>query len=215
MLAFAECRTGRRPSALALDELDAPLVLDFLDHLETERGNGARTRNARLAAIRSFMRYAAVRAPASLPVTQRVLAIPSKRFDQPILGFLTCPEVTAVLDAPDRSKWSGHRDAALLTTLYNTGARVSEITALRVQDLLLHRETAVHLRGKGRKERVVPLWKSPAVVLRHWLDRVGLRPEDPLFPNRAGKPLSRSGVRDRLARAVGAAAQQPSRSARP
>jgi integrase/recombinase XerD len=103
LLAFAEQHTGRQPSALSLSDLDAPLVLDFLDHLETQRNNGPRTRNARLAAIRSFMRYACVRDPACLPVAQRVLAIPTKRFDQPVLGFLTREEVAAILHAPDRS----------------------------------------------------------------------------------------------------------------
>ena len=205
LLAFAERRSGKRPSALSLCDLDAPLVLDFLDYLETDRGNGARTRNARLAAIRSFMRYVSVRDPASLPIAQRVLAIPTKRFDQPVLGFLTREEVGAILDAGDHSTWSGHRDAVLLATLYNTGARVSEITGLRVRDVLLDRETAVHLHGKGRKERVVPLWRNTAAALRGWLTRTRLDPDAPVFPSRAGMALSRSGVRDRLKRAVAAA----------
>ncbi|CAN5903298.1 tyrosine-type recombinase/integrase [soil metagenome] len=208
LLGFAERRTGKQPSALSLADLDAPLVLDFLDYLETERGNGPRTRNARLAAIRSFMRYASVRDPASLPVAQRVLAIPSKRFDRPVLGFLTREEVAAILDAPDRGTWSGHRDAVLLATLYNTGARVSEITGLRARDVLLDRQTAVHLHGKGRKERAIPLWKSTATELRGWLQRTRPDPDAPVFPNRAGTPLSRSGVRDRLERAVSVATRR-------
>jgi integrase/recombinase XerD len=206
LLAFAGQRTGKQPSALSLADLDAPVVLDFLDHLESDRGNGARTRNARLAAIRSFMRYASVRDPASLPIAQRVLAIPTKRFDRPVLGFLTREEVAAILDAPDRSTWSGHRDAVLLATMYNTGARVSEITGLRVRDVLLDRQTAVHLHGKGRKERAIPLWKSTATELRGWLQRTRPNPQAPVFPNRAGTPLSRSGVRYRLERAVAVAA---------
>lgn len=208
LLAFAEQHTGKRPSALSLADLDAPLVLDFLDHLESERSNGARTRNARLAAIRSFMRYISVRDPASLPIAQRVLAIPAKRFDRPVLGFLTREEMAAVLDAPSSSTWSGHRDAALLATIYNTGARVSEIAGLRVRDVLLDREMAVHLHGKGRKERVVPLWKSTAATLRVWLSRTKSGPEAPVFPNRAGTAISRSGVRDRLDRAVAMAARR-------
>jgi integrase/recombinase XerD len=148
LFGFIEQRAGKPPSALQLADLDAPLVLDFLDHLETGRGNTTRTRNARLAAIHSFMRYAAVRDPASLPVTGRVLAIPAKRFDRPMLGYLTRDQVAAILAAPDRGTWSGHRDAVLLATAYNTGARVSEITALRVRDVLLDRNTAVHLHGK-------------------------------------------------------------------
>lgn len=208
LLAFAEQRTGKHASALSLADLDAPLVLDFLDYLQSERGNGARTRNARLAAIRSFMSYASVRDPASLPVAQRVLAIPPKRFDQPVLGYLTREEVNAVLAAPDRSTWSGQRDAVMLATMYNTGARVSEITDLRVRDVLLDRQVAVHLHGKGRKERAIPLWKSTASELRDWLRQIDNDPTAPVFPNRAGKPLARSGVRDRLDRAVSKATQR-------
>jgi site-specific recombinase XerD len=207
LLGFAEQRTGRPPSALSLADLDAPLVLDFLDHLETGRGNTARTRNARLAAIHSFMRYAAVRDPASLPVTARVLAIPAKRFDRPVLGYLTREQVTAILAAPDQRTWSGRRDAALLATGYNTGARVSELAELRVRDVLLDRQTAVHLHGKGRKQRVLPLWKTTAAQLRDWLSQISSAPGAPVFPNRAGKPLTRSGIRDRLDRAVTIAEQ--------
>jgi site-specific recombinase XerD len=201
-LAFAQERTGKRPTDLALGDLDAPLVLDFLDHLESERGNGARTRNTRLAAIRSFMAYASVRDPASLAVAQRVLAIPSKRFDHPVIGYLTRDEMSAVIAAPDRSTWSGRRDACLLATMYNTGARVSEITGLCVSDVLLERQCAVHLRGKGRKERVIPLWKTTAAELRSWLGEIDSALTAPVFPNRAGRPLTRTGVRDRLDRAV-------------
>jgi site-specific recombinase XerD len=204
---FAEQRTGRPPSALSLAGLDAPLVLDFLDHLEIQRGNTARTRNARLAAIHSFLRYAAVRDPASLPITARVLAIPAKRFDRPVLGYLSREQVAAILAAPDRRTWSGRRDAVLLATAYNTGARVSELTALRVRDVLLDRQTAVHLHGKGRKQRVIPLWKTTAAQLRAWLDQINSAPGAPVFPNRAGAPLTRSGIRDRLDRAVAVASQ--------
>ena len=153
LLGYVAERTGRTPSALTLSDLDAPMVLDFLDHLETKRGNSARTRNLRLAAIRSFMRYASLREPTLLPVAQRVLAIPAKRFDRPVLGYLSRGEVTAIINAPDRSTWSGQRDAVLFAVLYNTGARVSEITRLRVDDVLLDRASAVLLHGKGRKER--------------------------------------------------------------
>jgi integrase/recombinase XerD len=176
LLGFAGDRTGRSPAALELADLDAPLVLDFLDHLETVRGNSARTRNARLAAIHSLMRYAAVRDPASMPVTARVLAIPAKRFDRPVLGYLTREQVAAILAAPDRGTWSGHRDQVLFATAYNTGARVSELTALRARDVLLDRQTAVHLHGKGRKQRAIPLWKNTAAELRGWLDRINAAP---------------------------------------
>jgi len=207
LLAFVEQRTGKPPCALQLSDLDAPLVLDFLDYLEAERGNSVRTRNARLAAIHSFMHYASVRDPSTLPVTQRVLAIPSKRVDRPVLGYLNREQVAAILDAPDRSTWSGHRDAVMLATTYNTGARVSEIIGLRGRDVLLDRQMAVHLHGKGRKERVIPLWKSTASQLRGWLERIDPPPQASVFPNRAGRPLTRSGVRDRLERAVAAAEQ--------
>jgi integrase/recombinase XerD len=207
LLTFAGRSAGKVPSALSLADLDAPIVPGFLDHLESERGNSARTRNARLAAIRSFMACASVRDPASLPIAQRVLAIPAKRFDQPVPGYLTRDEMASVLAAPDRSTWSGQRDAVLLAAMYNSGARVSQITSLRVRDVLLDRAVAVHLHGKGRKERAIPPWKSTAAELRGWLRRIGQDPAAPVFPNRAGRPLARSGVRDRLERAVSAAAQ--------
>jgi site-specific recombinase XerD len=207
LLGFAERRTGKPPSALQLRDLDAPLVLDFLDHLENDRGNTIRTRNARLAAIHSFMRYAALRDPTSLPLTARVLAIPAKRFDRPVLGYLSREQVAAILAAPNPKTWSGHRDRALLATAYNTGARVSELTALRVRDVLLQGQLAVHLHGKGRKERVIPLWKNTAAELRGWFNRTNAQPDAPTFPNRNGAVMSRSGVRDRLDRAVAAARQ--------
>jgi integrase/recombinase XerD len=207
LFAFTEQRTGKPPCALQLNDLDAPLVLDFLDHLEADRGNSVRTRNARLAAIHSFMRYASLRDPTALPIAQRVLAIPSKRLDRPVLGYLSREQVAAILDAPDRGTWSGHRDAVMLATTYNTGARVSEITGLRARDVLLDRQMAVHLHGKGRKERVIPLWKSTASQLRDWLQRISPPPQAPVFPNRAGQPLTRGGVRDRLKRAVAVAEQ--------
>jgi integrase/recombinase XerD len=208
LLGFGQLRTGKPPSALVLADLEAPLVLDFLNHLETERGNTARTRNAWLAAIHWFMRYAALRDPAPSPITARVLAIPAKCFDRPVLGYLTREQVTAILAAPDRRTWSGRRDATLLATAYNTGARVSELTTLRVRDVLLDRQTAVHLHGKGRKQRVIPLWKTTATELRAWLPQINSTPDAPVFPNRTGRPLTRSGVRDRLDRTVAIATQR-------
>ncbi len=208
LLGFAERRTGKSPSSLTMCDLDAPCVLEFLDHLERERHNCPRTRNARLAAIRSFMRYASLRDPASLPIAQRVLGIPTKRFNCPILGFLSREEVEAILHAPDRSTWSGQRDAVLLATLYNTGARVSEITGLQVRDVTLDCQVVVQLHGKGRRDRVVPLWKSTASALRAWLAHIARTPDAPAFPSRAGRRLSRSGVQDRLRRAVATAAKR-------
>jgi site-specific recombinase XerD len=180
-LLYAESRTKKAASALAVDDLDAPLILGFLDHLERERGNGARTRNARLAALRSFLRYAAPHAPESLPVIQRALAIPTKRFDRPLLGFLTREEVEAILGAPDRSTWSGHRDQVLFATLYNTGARVSEIIGVRVGDVALDRAPSIQLHGKGRKDRALPLWKDTAKRIAEWLQRIDQTPTAPLF----------------------------------
>jgi integrase/recombinase XerD len=198
LLRYVELRTGRTPSALTLDDLDAPTVLSFLDHLETERGNSPRTRNLRLTAIRSFMRHVSVRDPSALPIAQRVLAISTKRFDRPVLDYLTREEVEALLDVSDRTTWSGQRDAVLFAVLYNTGARVSEATGLSVRDVLLDRASALRLHGKGRKERVVPLWKSTAAQLRAWLVRIDQSPQAPVFPNHAGQRLSRSGVEKRL-----------------
>ncbi len=214
-LGYAAQRIGRTPSALTVSDLDAPMVLDFLDHLETERGNSPRSRNLRLTAIRSFMRYASLREPTLLPIAQRVLAIPVKRFDRPVLGYLSREEITAIIDAPDRTTWSGQRDAVLFAVLYNTGARVSEMIRLLVGDVLLDRASSLLLHGKGRKERVVPLWKSTAAQLRAWLPRIDRSPGAPVFPNRAGKPLSRSAVEHQLRVACRKASQsQPSLATR-
>jgi len=207
LLVYVQEHRRAAPAALALSDLDAPLVLAFLDHLERDRRNTIRTRNARLAALRSFFQYAAGRDPANLPTIQRVLAIPQKRCDTPLLGFLTSDEVAAIQGALDLTTWSGRRDQALFATIYNTGARVSEAIGLRVVDLAGDREATLHLRGKGRKERVVPLWRSTARLLASWLAPRSLSPEAPLFPNRGGRPMTRSGVAHRLRLAVNAAAK--------
>jgi len=208
LLGYAQQQTGRTASALTLSDLDAPLVLAFLNHLENERGNAPRTRNLRLTAIRAFMRHTSLRDPTALPVAQRVLAISPKRHDKPALGYLTRDEVTALLAAPDQSTWSGRRDAVLLAVLYNTGARVSELAVLRISDLLLDRQLAVQLYGKGRKQRLVPLWKTTAKQLRAWLSRIEQAPQSPVFPNRSGQPITRSGIESRLRIAVTAASAQ-------
>jgi site-specific recombinase XerD len=202
LLRYLEQRTGRTPSALVLQDLDAPVILSFLDHLETQRNCCPRTRNLRLTALRSFMRYVSLRDPASLPIAQRVLAIEAKRFDRPVLGCLSRDEIQALLDAPDRTTWSGRRDAVMFAVMYNTGARVSEIIRLRVADVLIDRAHAVHLHGKGRKERVIPLWPSTLAQVRTWLEQINQRAEAPVFPNRTGRPLSRSGIEDRLRGAI-------------
>lgn len=157
LLQFTRERTGIPPCKLTLPDLDADLVLAFLDYLEKKRGSSVRTRNTRLAAIRSFMRYAAGRVPPSLGVVQSVLAIPSKRFDRPAVELLSRQEAQAIINAPNTQTWSGRRDRCMFTMLYNTGARVSEIASLKVGDVVLDHSPSDHLHGKGRKERSMPL----------------------------------------------------------
>lgn len=207
LLRYMEEHHGKQPSQLNLMDLDAPTILAFLDHLEGSRGNAVRSRNVRLAAIRTFFRYAAHADPAALATVQRVQAIPNKRYDRPLLGFLTAQEMQAILDSPSRATWSGARDYAMWATLYNTGARVSEIIASRVGDLDLVERRCIRIQGKGRKERIVPLWKMTQTILAKWLERVRSEPAAPLFPNRAGSPMSRTGIEERLRRAVQVAAE--------
>ncbi len=208
LLAFVERRLDKRPAALALEDLSAPLVLAFLKHLENERHNCARSRNARFAAIRAFMYYVGLREPPLLALTQPILAIPLKRFERPLIGFLSREQIQAVLDAPTHSTWSGRRDRVMLTTLYNTGARVSELIAMRITDLSLAPVASIRIRGKGRKERSVPLWRGTAEQLRCWLDHSPRAPTQPLFPNRAGGELTRTSVAERLKLAAKAAARR-------
>jgi integrase/recombinase XerD len=208
LLAFAHQHLGKAPERLELNDVDAPLVLAFLDHLERDRHNTIRSRNARFAAIRSFMHFAAFQDPTALPSIQRVLAIPMKRFDKPLLGFLSKGEIQAILDAPPTDRWSGQRDRIMFATLYNTGARVSELTGLRVVDVVLDGSACVHLHGKRRKDRSVPLWRTTTTQLRHWLSRIDSRPDRPLFPSAAGRRLTRPAVTARLRLAVQRAATQ-------
>ena len=162
----------------------------------------------RLTAIRSFLGYAAHHDISALPIIERTLAIPVKRFDRPMLGFLSRDDLQAVLDAPDARSWVGQRDRALLTTMYNTGARVSEIIGLRVKDLVLDGAPCVHLHGKGRKQRTVPLWRATAALLRAWTRQLDSAAAGPLFPNRGGRAMTRSNVTQRLALCVQAAAAE-------
>ena len=211
LLQFAHQHVGKTPECLELKDVDAPLVLAFLDHLERDRHNTIRSRNARFAAIRSFMHFAAFKDPTALPSIQRVLAIPMKRFDKPLLGFLSKDEIQAILDAPPTDRWSGQRDRIMFATLYNTGARVSEVTGLRVADVVLDGSACVLLHGKGRKDRSVPLWRTTTTQLRHWLPRIDSRPDRPLFPSASGGRLTRPAVTARLRLAVQqAAARCPS-----
>ena len=206
LLTWFEQKLRKRPEQLMLTELNVTRVAAFLDYLEIERHNAIRSRNARFAALRSFLSFAAHKEPAALGTIQAVLALPMKRFERPLLGYLTREEIDVVLDAPDGTTWSGQRDRVMLATLYNTGARVSELIGLTVGNVVLGSCAFVHLQGKGRKQRTVPLWKTTATSLRHWL-RAYPRPADqPLFPNRVGGPMTRTGVTNRLQLAVETAA---------
>ena len=206
LLRFTQRRTCRQPSELDLADLDAPLVAAFLDHLEQERGNSVRTRNARLAAIHSLFRYAALRHPEHAALIGRVLAIPPKRFDRALVSFLSELEIDAPLASPDRSTWTGRRDYALLLLALETGLRASELTGLVCGDVHLGVGAHVSCRGKGRKERVTPLARPTQAVLRAWLcERDGEAPE-PLFPTRQGRRLSCDALERRLAKHVLSAA---------
>jgi integrase/recombinase XerD len=193
-LTFLRHHTGVEPAALRMADVDAPVVLCFLDYLEQERSNSVRSRNIRLAALRAFFRFVALRDPASLGIVTRVLAIPVKRTDQKLIGYLTRPEIQALLTAPDRATWVGRRNHALLVTLYNSGARVSEITTLKQGQIRFAEHTCVQLIGKGRKERTIPLWADTARLLRGWFQELGEDPTHVAFPSARGTPLSRDGV---------------------
>jgi site-specific recombinase XerD len=197
-----------RPHALrrtVLTDLDAPLVLAFLDHIEKVRNNSIRSRNARLAAVRSFLRFAALKNPEALAIIQRSLAIPMKRCGRPLVGFLSREEVQAIINAPDPSTWAGHRDQVLLATFYNTGARVSEALGIKVADVTFEGSPSIRLHGKGRKDRTVPIRPATALQIRRWLARIDSAPGKPLFPATKGGPLTRSAITDRLKRATQAA----------
>jgi len=206
LLAFAQKLLGKEPSDLLPADIDAPFVAAFLEHLEKERGNGARTRNARLAAVRSFFRFAAPREPSHAALIQRVLAIPQKRFDRNLVTFLTRPEVDALLAVPDRGTWLGQRDHALLLVAVRTGLRVSELSGLRVQDCVLATGTHIRCHGKGRKERCTPLDRVTVGVLRAWIKETGAEASDFVFPSRRRTRLSTDAVAALLAKHVATAA---------
>ena len=189
-----EDRTGKAPSALDFDDLGADLVSAFLDHLERQRNNSVRTRNARLAAIHSMYRFAALSHPEHSALIQRVLAIPTKGFERNDVAFLEDHEIDALLAAPDRATWTGRRDHALLLTAVQTGLRVSELTGLRCNNVELGKGAHVQCVGKGRKQRSTPLSPQSVRVLRVWLKERRGQPDDPLFPTSRGKPLSPDAV---------------------
>ena len=206
LLQFARQRLRKAPSALALEDIDAPLVMAFLDELERVRGITARTRNLRLTAVHSFFRFVAFEVPTHSAHIQRVLAIPAKRFTRALVPFLSRPEVNTLLAAPDQHTWSGRRDHALLLLAVQTGLRLSELTGLGRQDL--HIGTGAHVRviGKGRKERCTPLSKSTRTVLAAWIREPPRAEDQPLFPNARGGRLSAHGVHYLLHKHVAAAA---------
>ena len=207
-LDFAGRKLSKAPTALRLVDIQPDLILAFLDHLERERHNTVRSRNLRLTALRAFLKFAGRRDVSSLHAVERALAVPMKRFERPMLGFLTREEMTAVLGQPG-SSWTAQRDHLLLAMLYNTGARVSEIIGVRVADVVLEGAACVHLQGKGRKQRSVPLWKTTAQEVRAWLRlNPTLRGEAALLPNRDGHGMTRCNVSQRLALAVSRAAAQ-------
>ena len=187
LLKFAQRRLKTEPSKLGLAEIDAPLLIAFLDHLEKERGNGARSRNARLAAIHSFFRYVALQEPEHAAQAQRVLAIPCKRYTRRPIDYLTSAEVEALLQAPDQKTWGGRRDAALLRVAVETGLRLSELIGLRCADVVLDHGAHVRCEGKGRKERCTPLRKETVKVLSAWLRERQGEPIGAAVPQRSGR----------------------------
>jgi len=208
LLQFAQQHLHREPSHLRLEDLDTALIGAFLDYLEKDRRNVSRTRNLRLTAIRSFFRYAAYQQPTHSAQIQRVLTIPNKRQARPLVGFLTRPEIEALLAAPNQRIWGGRRDHAFLLMALQTGLRLSEMTALRRGDLALGTGTHVRCQGKGRKERCTPLGKRTATVLKAWLREPARGASDILFPNARGGRLSADGVQYLVAKHLVVARQR-------
>jgi site-specific recombinase XerD len=207
LLRHAQQRLHKAPAKLTLDDLNAPLIIAFLDHLQQERGTSARSRNVRLAAIHSFFQYAALQAPNHSGLIEQVLAIPSMRYERNPIEFLTHVEIEALLSAIDQSTWSGRRDHALLLLALQTGLRVSELVGLRWQDIVLGTGAYVRCQGKGRKTRCTPLRKDTVVALQAWQGEQRGRSEAPIFPNARGQSLSRDGVVYILTKYVAIASQ--------
>lgn len=207
-LNFTESRLGKSPVAMALADITPELIIAFLDHLERQRHNSVRSRNARLAALRSFLKFAAHRDVSSLQVIERALGVPVKRFERQMFGYLSREEMLAVIGTPDDA-WLSQRDHALFLLMYNTGARVSEIIGLKVGDVVLDAAAAcVHLHGKGRKQRSVPLWHSTVKTVRVWLQlNSQFAAASPLLPSRDGNAMTRSNVTKRLMLAVRTASE--------
>ena len=211
LICFAASQLNVKPCKLEIEQLDAPLVLAFLKHIESERHNSARTRNARLAAINSFFRFLEYRLPVCLDQSRRIHAIPMKKTDEALIGYLTREEMQALLNAPDPRRRFGVRDRAMLHLAFAAGLRVSELISLRLDHLDGQACSSIHVMGKGRRERILPLWKETATALRTWL---AIRPKNgcpELFPNATGRAMTRSGFEHILAKHVAVAAkEQPS-----
>jgi site-specific recombinase XerD len=207
LLTYASRCRKVAPSQLALEQIDAPLVIDFLNDLEITRRNGPSSRNARLAAIKSFMHFMEYRVPAALEQIRRILAIPLKKAESRLVRHLTLEEVQAILDAPDPTAWKGMRDRAMLHVCYTGGLRVSELIGLRLADLSFQPQGTVLIHGKGRRERCLPLWKTTGTALRAWLAVRGSVRVPELFVNARGGSLTRSGVEYLLRKYVGIARQ--------
>jgi site-specific recombinase XerD len=207
LLQFVQQRTGRAPSMLDWDDLGVEVISAFLDHLEHDRHNSPRSRNTRLAAVRSLFRYAALRHPEHAQLIQQVLAIPQKRFDKTTVSFLEANEVEALLAAPDLDRWEGRRDHAFIALAVQTGLRLAELTGITRGDIQLGVGAHVRCTGKGRKERCVPLTASTTAILRVWMQERGGLTDEPVFPTRTGRRLSEDAVEARLATHKSVAAQ--------
>ena len=193
LFAFASERLKRQPSQLCLEHIDATMLLEFLSHIEQHRGSSATTRNSKLAAVKTFMRYVESRMPATLEQVRQIQAIPAKRHDQGLVRHLTIAEVRAVLDAPDLATRLGIRDRAMLHLCFACGLRVSELVCLQTGSVTFQRGPSVHVLGKGRKERALPLWKDTAADVRAWLAVRGVAPAPELFLNAGGGAMTRAG----------------------
>jgi integrase/recombinase XerD len=202
LLAYASERLHAPPSALHLEQIDAPLVVAFLNHLETTRANRPSSRNVRLAAIKSFMHFLEFREPAAMDQIRRILAIPPKKADTRLVRHLTVEEMHAILNAPTPSNWDGVRDRAMLHLCFAAGLRVSELVGLQLRDVMLQPQASVLVHGKGRRERCLPLWKVTATALRAWLGVRGTVPAPEVFVSARGHPMTRSGFEYILAKHV-------------
>ncbi|MGJ7488743.1 tyrosine-type recombinase/integrase, partial [Variovorax sp. LT2P21] len=201
MLRYAQ-RQGKEPNSMELTDVTAKFLVGFLDHLGQERHSSWRSRNIRLAAVRSFLKFAARRDPVHLGLIEQALAVPMKRFDRKMVGFVPREQMLALIDAPSDT-WIGQRDRLMFALMFNTGARVSEILGVRVADVVLGPTSSIRLHGKGRKQRSLPLWKTAAKAVRDWLHlNPQLQADSPLLARRDGKPMTRANVAQRLKLAV-------------